>query len=43
LAPWFDAAALEALEINPGARGETLSVADYLRLADGHGDGEPES
>lgn len=33
LAPWFDATRLEALGVNPGARGETLAVADYVRLA----------
>jgi 16S rRNA (adenine1518-N6/adenine1519-N6)-dimethyltransferase len=33
LKPWFDGAALEALGIDPQARGETLSVADFVRLA----------
>lgn len=33
LAPWFSASALEDLGVNPGARGETLGVADYVRLA----------
>lgn len=33
LASWFDAAGLERLGVNPGARGETLCVADYVRLA----------
>ncbi len=28
-----DAAALEAAGIDPGARGETLAVADFVRLA----------
>ena len=42
LRQWFDAPGLEALGVDPGARGETLSVADYARLAnaaeatDGH-------
>jgi 16S rRNA (adenine1518-N6/adenine1519-N6)-dimethyltransferase len=33
LKPWFDAAALESLAVDPGARGETLAVADFVRLA----------
>jgi len=33
LKPWFDATQLEALGVDPGARGETLGVADYVRLA----------
>mgnify|MGYP003418892420 CR=1 FL=1 len=33
LAPWFDAPGLVALGLDPGVRGETLGVADYLRLA----------
>jgi 16S rRNA (adenine1518-N6/adenine1519-N6)-dimethyltransferase len=34
LSPLADASALEAVGIDPGARGETLSVADFVRLAD---------
>jgi 16S rRNA (adenine1518-N6/adenine1519-N6)-dimethyltransferase len=33
LKPWFDTAALEGLAVDPGARGETLAVADFVRLA----------
>jgi 16S rRNA (adenine1518-N6/adenine1519-N6)-dimethyltransferase len=33
LKPWFAAAALEAQDVDPGARGETLAVADFVRLA----------
>jgi len=33
LAPHVDAAALERAGIDPGARGETLAVADFVRLA----------
>ena len=32
------AAALERAGIDPGARGETLSAADFARLADALGD-----
>jgi 16S rRNA (adenine1518-N6/adenine1519-N6)-dimethyltransferase len=31
--PFADEAALEAVDIAPGARGETLAVADFVRLA----------
>jgi len=34
LAAICDASALEATGINPGARGETLSVADFVRLSE---------
>ena len=34
LAPWFDSNRLAALDIDPRQRGETLGVADYLRLSD---------
>lgn len=33
LRPWFDADGLQALGVDPGARGETLAVADFVRLA----------
>jgi 16S rRNA (adenine1518-N6/adenine1519-N6)-dimethyltransferase len=33
LKPWLDASALQACEIDPQARGETLSVAQFVRLA----------
>lgn len=33
LAPLCDAAAITAVGIDPGARGETLAVADFVRLA----------
>jgi 16S rRNA (adenine1518-N6/adenine1519-N6)-dimethyltransferase len=33
LASLADTAALEATAIDPGARGETLAVADFVRLA----------
>jgi 16S rRNA (adenine1518-N6/adenine1519-N6)-dimethyltransferase len=33
LKPWFDATALESLAVDPGVRGETLAVADFVRLA----------
>jgi len=34
LSPLADASVLEDVGIDPGARGETLSVADFVRLAD---------
>ena len=35
LATYCDEAALRALGVDPGARGETLAVADFVRLANG--------
>jgi 16S rRNA (adenine1518-N6/adenine1519-N6)-dimethyltransferase len=34
LRPWLDEAQIAAAGVDPGARPETLAVADFVRLAD---------